>query len=395
MTSPNFATHATPKKTLRLFKRPGSVGVISPAYGLEKVSYGLQPLGYTYNKVQRLPLHRIFPYSSFLQNTPLVYDAGVTLVHSFNEIPIGSCPFIVSFENELPRYLGDHAKWQMALGIKILASNRCRGIFAISEIAANNLKRDLAAIGDRSVCAKVGVFRGGIARQQCIEKRQYRSSRSNRELKLLFVGRDAFGKGLIPTLNAVNLSRQEGINVRLTVVCSFEDRPYISKGIFDLAKTRRDLEAMNDFVDYYSYLPNAAVRELMASHDVFLFPTLDESLGWVAIEAAMSGMPIVASRIFAIPELVLDGKTGFLIPIDVSQNQRWVGLFESGEAHRNAVNTAFDCLQNGLVDSILRFWSNGQIVEEFGRSGINHVQTLYDPQQAAIKLAVLYADALT
>jgi N-acetyl-alpha-D-glucosaminyl L-malate synthase BshA len=58
------------------------------------------------------------------------------------------------------------------------------------------------------------------------------------------------------------------------------------------------------------------VAEVLAAADVFLLPSQDESFGLGALEAMASGVPVVASRVGGLPEVVVDGVTGFLCPPD-------------------------------------------------------------------------------
>ncbi|MFB2879950.1 glycosyltransferase family 4 protein [Floridanema aerugineum] len=53
--------------------------------------------------------------------------------------------------------------------------------------------------------------------------------------------------------------------------------------------------------------------ELYHQADVFVLPTYSEPFGWVFIEAMAAGLPIIASRVNAIPEIVSHEETGFLI----------------------------------------------------------------------------------
>ncbi len=56
-------------------------------------------------------------------------------------------------------------------------------------------------------------------------------------------------------------------------------------------------------------------EELLASADVFPLPSEQESFGLAALEALSCGIPVVASNIGGVPELVAHGETGFLAPV--------------------------------------------------------------------------------
>jgi len=58
-----------------------------------------------------------------------------------------------------------------------------------------------------------------------------------------------------------------------------------------------------------------AIEKFMSVADLFLLPSEQESFGLVALEAMASGVPVVASRVGGLPELVEEGKTGFLRPM--------------------------------------------------------------------------------
>lgn len=56
------------------------------------------------------------------------------------------------------------------------------------------------------------------------------------------------------------------------------------------------------------------VFDYLAVMDVFCFPTLYEAFGLALIEAMAMGLPIVASQVGGVPEIVKEGETGFLVP---------------------------------------------------------------------------------
>ncbi|GIV59674.1 N-acetyl-alpha-D-glucosaminyl L-malate synthase BshA [Rhodocaloribacter litoris] len=57
------------------------------------------------------------------------------------------------------------------------------------------------------------------------------------------------------------------------------------------------------------------VEEILSIADVFLMPSGSETFGLAALEAMACEVPVVASNIGGLPELVVDGETGFLCPL--------------------------------------------------------------------------------
>jgi len=57
-----------------------------------------------------------------------------------------------------------------------------------------------------------------------------------------------------------------------------------------------------------------AVEDILSIGDIFIIPSGSETFGLAALEAMACEVPVVASNIGGLPELVIDGKTGFLCP---------------------------------------------------------------------------------
>lgn len=67
-----------------------------------------------------------------------------------------------------------------------------------------------------------------------------------------------------------------------------------------------------DRVHFLGYRDDA--QHLTAQFDVALIPSIFEGFGMVCLEAMGASRPVVASRVSAIPEIILDGETGVLVP---------------------------------------------------------------------------------
>ncbi len=73
---------------------------------------------------------------------------------------------------------------------------------------------------------------------------------------------------------------------------------------------------IGDRVKVHGFVDNTELPERIAEADLLLHPTRSESFGQVLGEAAALGIPVVSTRVNAVPEIVEDGETGVLCPID-------------------------------------------------------------------------------
>jgi glycosyltransferase involved in cell wall biosynthesis len=135
-------------------------------------------------------------------------------------------------------------------------------------------------------------------------------------LRVLFAGVWLQQKGIYDFLEAVRILEGKRYDFEAIVAGS----PFLYKVGDPLAW---QLEAEKRVTDTVKGLKRARVSRLNYSEmpglyrsaDVFVFPsTWDEPFGISIVEAMASGVPVVATRVGGIPEIVQDGKTGALIP---------------------------------------------------------------------------------
>jgi N-acetyl-alpha-D-glucosaminyl L-malate synthase BshA len=95
------------------------------------------------------------------------------------------------------------------------------------------------------------------------------------------------------------------------------------------------------------------VVPLLSAADVFLLPSAQESFGLAALEAMACEVPIVASRIGGLPELVEDGVSGFLHDLDdlAGMARSAVRLLTDEPLHRRAAEAARRAAQERYCDS--------------------------------------------
>jgi len=69
-------------------------------------------------------------------------------------------------------------------------------------------------------------------------------------------------------------------------------------------------------IDWVGPLRNDQVADFYRALDIVVIPSRQESFGVTAVEGAACGLPVIASRIGGLPEVVLDQETGLLVPAE-------------------------------------------------------------------------------
>ena len=92
-----------------------------------------------------------------------------------------------------------------------------------------------------------------------------------------------------------------------------------------------------DTCDQITFLGNLAmVEDVLAGADLFLLPSETESFGLAALEALSCEVPVVATDVGGLPEVVLSGENGYLLPVgDVeAMSEACLGLLRDDELRR-------------------------------------------------------------
>jgi starch synthase len=97
------------------------------------------------------------------------------------------------------------------------------------------------------------------------------------------------------------------------------------------------------------------VRQLYSHASVFVCPSVYEPFGIINLEAMACETPVVASAVGGIPEVVVDGETGVLVPLDLRD-----GTFEPTDAAR---------FEGDLAAAVNRLMRDPELRAAMGKAG--------------------------
>jgi len=215
-----------------------------------------------------------------------------------------------------------------------------------------------------------------------IDLNQYRKVDSTGALKrygidparpyLLFVGRITRQKGFQHLVRAIQFMDHD---FQIVLCAAAPDTPQLAEEM-RISVERAEAERpgiiwINEMVD------QKAACELYSHAAVFVCPSIYEPFGIINLEAMACETAVVASAVGGIKEVVVDGETGFLVPLE----QMNESPFEATNPEKFARDLAT------RVNELMR---DPQLREKFGKAGRKRVEEHFSWAAIAEKTKALY-----
>jgi starch synthase len=193
---------------------------------------------------------------------------------------------------------------------------------------------------------------------------------------VLFVGRITRQKGIIHLVRAIEYM-EEGFQI---VLCAgAPDTPEIGQ---EMKKAVARVQAEHGGVIWIDEMVDKpTVRELYSHASVFCCPSIYEPFGIINLEAMACETAVVATAVGGIKEVVVDGETGFLVPLDQ--------MDESPFEPRDPDKFARD-----LAARINHLMADPALCEKFGRAGRKRAEEKFGWPAIATQTRKLYEQLL-
>ena len=193
---------------------------------------------------------------------------------------------------------------------------------------------------------------------------------------VLFVGRITRQKGIIHLVNAIQYIHHDTQVVLCAGAPDTEDIGREMKlSVEAVQKSRKNVIWISEMVS------KKEVIQLYSHADVFCCPSIYEPFGIINIEAMACHTAVVASSVGGIKEVVVDGESGILVPLE----QEKTAPFEASHP---------DKFSRDLAAGINKLMADDKLRETMGANGRNRVEKYFDWKTIARQTEVLYKKIL-
>jgi glycogen synthase len=181
---------------------------------------------------------------------------------------------------------------------------------------------------------------------------------------VLFVGRITRQKGIVHLIQAAEKINEDA---QIVLCAGAPDTPDIAEECQNLiakAKAKR-----GGIIWIQEMIPHTELRVLYSHAAVFATPSLYEPFGIINLEAMACGTPVVGSAVGGIPEIIVEGETGFLVPLGPPEK-----------------------FQSDLAEKLNLLLANPELAKKMGESARKRAETVFSWKSIAKQTLDFYTN---
>jgi glycosyltransferase involved in cell wall biosynthesis len=236
---------------------------------------------------------------------------------------------------------------------------RKTAVFNDSLIAISSAVKQYMTTEERYRPAKIHVLHNAVDLNLFHSMDGPEISRGRDRIMIGSVGRLHTSKGHETLLRSMPYVKQRFPGARLTIVGTGREKDNLEKLSARLG--------ISSEVDFLGAKKPSQIPRLLRTLDLFVLASNWEGFGLAAVEAMASGLPVVATDVGGLPEIVVDGRTGFLVP--------------PGKPRM-------------LADKVVHLLQNPELCRQMGKQGRRRAETLFSLEDMVERLEAIYWDLL-
>lgn len=285
------------------------------------------------NKPDLVHIHSSFG-GSFYRKLPFVYMASIFNIPVINHI----------HGSEIANLYINASKKKKKLVENCF--DKCRYLVVLSE----EWKKNLEIVKTKT--PKIVIENYSTIHKECLKRKNHQDK------IILFLGFITELKGCFNIPDIAKKVIEQNANVK-----------FILAGSGEIEKLQDILEekGISQYFSFPGWVRKEEKENLLKNADIFLLPSYTEAMPMSILEAMGYGLPIVTTNVGGIPQLVEDGKNGYMT--------------EPGNI-------------DGFVKAILKLFGNDELIYDMGKEGIEKACEKYSLEKHLEKVCTLYENIL-
>ena len=167
-------------------------------------------------------------------------------------------------------------------------------------------------------------------------------------------------KGLVYLVDVASLLKKRGLTFRMSLIGDGKDLPNIKKRAEENGLYNNP--GSSAYIDFRGFMPDFAIN--LKAFDIFILTSVKEGLPYVLLEAGQAGIPVVASSVGGVPDIIVHEKTGLLVtPGDIVE----------------------------IANALQKLIDNKELREKYGSSLKDHVTSNFSIENMMEKTVEVYA----
>lgn len=257
---------------------------------------------------------------------------------------LANIPYSMSIHG--PHIFFDGLYWALDKKTEYSKFISCIGHFCTSQ---------MMLYSDKAHWSKFNIVRCGV------DLNQFDYNEPNRKAKkLVYVGRLSAEKGVPILFDSLANLKARGYEVKLTLLGDGEDRQYLE----NLARETN----VSDRVSFGGFVDQETIAKTLRESDIFVLPSFAEGIPVALMEAMAIGIPVIATYVGGITELVVDQQTGQVV---------------------------FPSDPIALADAIARYVDNPDLCKTISKNAREKVEMEFNIEDQVDKLATLFSNELS
>ncbi len=206
-----------------------------------------------------------------------------------------SIPFSISIHG--PHIFFDGLYWALDKKTELSKFICCIGHFCTSQ---------MMLYSDKTYWDRFNIIRCGVNIEQFDFQPPARKAR-----KMVYVGRLSAEKGVPILFSSLSDLKAKNYDFHLTLLGDGQDRKFLEEQVEQMG--------LQDYVEFGGFVDQDTIKSTLRNSDIFILPSFAEGIPVALMEAMALGIPVIATYVGGVTELVVDGITGQVVSPSDSQ----------------------------------------------------------------------------